>query len=228
MRKDKEKAVLLRKEGKSYREIGGELHIPRSTLSDWFADEKWSAAIREHLAASAQETSTVRMVALNKLRGERLEKAYEAAVEEAKKELETLKYDPLFLSGVMLYWGEGSKDPRQGVKFADSDPAMIKLYVAFLKKSCRIPIEMIKAYVLIYPEIEEKTARAYWSKVSGLPWGQFTKSVVITGRHATRRLSWGVCTVSVSSTYFKRKMLEWIKLLPEELLRKEYYENITR
>lgn len=226
MRKDKEKATEMRKLGKSYREIYEELRIPVSTLSDWFNKEEWSSKIRAHLATMSQEKSTARIVGLGKIRGEHLARAYEAARKEARKEFDLLKYDPLFISGIMLYWGEGTKNPKQGVKLTNSDPKMIKFYVEFLRKSCRIPIEKIKAYVLIYPDIEEKTGRAYWSKMSGLPWENFTKSIVIQGRHATRRLGWGVCTVSVSSNYFKQKILEWMKLLPDELLRKEYYENI--
>lgn len=226
MRKDKENAVQMRKQGKSYKEIHAALRIPVSTLSDWFSKKEWSAAIRKRLATSAHTASTIRIEELNKIRGQHLAKAYETARAEARQEFELLKYDPLFISGIMLYWGEGAKDPKQGVKFTNSDSKMIEFYVQFLLKSCRIPIEKIKAYVLIYPELEEKTTRAYWSKASGLPWEQFTKSVVIAGRHATRRLGWGVCTITVSSNYFKQKVLEWIKLLPEELLRKGYYENI--
>lgn len=226
MRKDKVKATELRKQGKSYREIHKELRIPVSTLSDWFNKEEWSSKIREHLSLMSREASTARIVALDKIRGQHLARAYEAARAEARKEFLLLKYDPLFISGIMLYWGEGAKDPKQGVKFTNSDPKMVRFYVQFLIKSCRIPIEKIKAYVLMYPDIEEKTGRAYWSKMSGLPWENFTKSIVVQGRHTTRRLGWGVCTISVSSTYFKQKILEWMTLLPEELLRKEYYENI--
>ena len=228
MRKDKEKAEDLRRLGKSYSEIHEMLQIPRSTLSDWFGREDWSKKIREHLATSAQNESTVRLINLNKTRGRHLAKAYDAAREEAKGEFELFKYDPLFISGIMLYWGEGAKDPKAGVKFTNSDAQMIKFYVQFLIRSCRIPVEKIKAYVLIYPDLEEKTTRAYWSKMSGLPWENFTKSVMIQGRHATRRLGWGVCTVTVSSTYLKQKMLMWIKLLPEELLSRGYYENISK
>lgn len=228
MRKDKETAVNLRRAGKSYNEIHQMLCIPRSTLSDWFTKKEWSEEVRKRLTTSAKEGSAVRLVGLNKTRGQRLAQAYEAAREEARKEFELLKYDPVFISGIMLYWGEGTKNPKVGAIVTNSDAKMIKFYVQFLIRSCRIPIEKIKAYVLIYPDLEEKTIRAYWSKVSGLPWENFTKSVVIEGRHATRRLGWGVCTVTVSSTYFKQKVLEWVKLLPEELLGKGYYENISK
>lgn len=227
MRKDKENAIEMRKIGMSYKEIKSALNVPTSTLSDWFSKKEWSDEIRQRLTASAQRKHTTRLVDLNKMRGQNLVQAYEAAREEARQEFESLKYDPLFISGIMLYWGEGVKDPKQGVKFTSSNPEMLRLYIEFLRGSCGIPIEKIRAYVLTYPEIEEKTSRAYWSKKIGLPWESFTKSSIIAGRQAKRRLGWGVCTVSVSSTYFKQKILEWIKLLPTELLRKEYYANIS-
>lgn len=226
MRKDKENAIEMRKIGKSYKEIQETLGVPKSTLSDWFSKKEWSDSIRQRLVSSAQRNNTIHLLNLNKVRGLHLARAYESAREEARKEFESLKYDPLFISGVMLYWGEGAKDPKQGVKLTSGDAEMVKFYVEFLTKSCRIPIEKIRGYVLTYPEIEGKTSQAYWSQKTGLPWEQFTRSSVIANRQAKRRLGWGVCTVSVGSTYFKQKILEWIKLLPKELLSKEYYANM--
>lgn len=217
----------MRSEGKSYLEIKSRLKIPKSTLSDWFTQQAWSQEIRKKLTSARQAEHTLRIRALDKERGENLKKVYAEAEEEARQELETLKYDPLFISGIMLYWGEGEKAPRHAVKLSNTDPKLIQLYVRFLTHSCRIPIEKIKAHILIYPELEERTCRAYWSKIARIPWENFTKSVLIRGRNPTRRLNWGVCIITVSSTYFKHKMLEWIRLLPEELLGKGYYENIS-
>ena len=228
MRKDKETAIEMRKMGMSYKEIKSALNVPRSTLSDWFSKREWSDAIRKRLTASAQRGHAIHLVDLNKARGKHLAQAYELAREEARREFEFLKYDPLFISGIMLYWSEGVKDPKQGVKYTSGNPEIIRFYVEFLIRSCRVPVEKIRGYILIYPEIEEKTARAYWSKMSGLPWERFTQSSIITDRQSKRRLGWGVCTISVSGTYFKQKILEWIRLLPKELLRKEYYANISK
>ena len=41
-----------------------------------------------------------------------------------------------------------------------------------------------------------------------------------------RKMNWGVCTVTVSNSYFKAKMVEWVKTLPKELMNSSYYENI--
>lgn len=183
--------------------------------------------MKERLIEASRATGNKRLQELNRIRGERLAKAYGEAREEARKDLQKLKYNPLFIAGVMLYWGEGTKTPSSnGLKFSNTDPEMVRLYVSFLRKVCRIPIEKIKLHVLIYPDLDDLSCRRFWSAASELPLSQFTKSVRVQGRHRTNRLSWGVCLVTVSSTYLKEKMLEWLKLLPGELMNKEYYENI--
>lgn len=49
------------------------------------------------------------------------------------------------------------------------------------------------------------------------------KIKIINGKHKTKRLHYGVCTVVVSSRYLKEKMLVWLSLFPETLIKREYY-----
>ncbi|MDO8604295.1 MAG: hypothetical protein Q7K40_02760 [bacterium] len=227
MRKDKEIAFKMRKNGKSYNEIREALKIPKATLSGWFSEINWSKDIAKKLAASVQKQHTIRLIELDRIRGTHLKRAYEEAREEARKEMAELKYNPLFIAGLMLYWGEGDKSSiRNGVRIANTDPSLIKLYIFFLTRACKIPIERIKAHVLIYPDLDATKCIQYWAEASGLPESNFTKCTTIVGRHKTKRLGWGVCLVAVSSTYFKEKMLEWLKMFPSELMNKEYYESI--
>ena len=226
MRKDKEIATNMRRQGKSYQEIHGALKVPLSTLSDWFSEIGWSKDVAKKLAAKVQVQHTVRLVKLDKIRGQHLARAYEEARGEAKEDLEILKYNPLFIAGLMLYWGEGDKATKAQVRLANTDPGLIKLFAFFLRKVCNIPANKIGVHILTYPDIDDKANRQYWSDVSGIAPEKFLKSVHIQGRHKTRRLGHGVCSVYVSSTYFKAKMLEWLKLLPEELMNLRYYENI--
>lgn len=228
MRKDRQQAIGLRKEGYSYRKIRDKLKVPLSTLSDWFSGEEWSKKVRDKLTAAAQVESTIRIVELDKVRGEHLKQAYTEAKEEARQELETLKYNPLFIAGIMLYWGEGDKLTNGQTRLSNSDPALIKLYVEFLRKACRIPESKIKGSLLIYPDIEEQSNLRFWSFASGIPTSRFSKSVLIQGKHKTKRLRHGVCSVLVLSTYFKVKILEWMRLLPQELMNRAYYENISK
>jgi hypothetical protein len=227
MRKDKEQAVKLRRSGKSYRDIQAQLQIPMSTLSDWFRDVDWSRDLARELASRARPQHEARLLELSRTRGERLERAYREARDEAHKEFDALKYNPLFIAGMMLYWSEGTKSPKTGAKLANTDPDMMRLYVHFLREVCRIPSLSIKATVMVYPDLDEMFCRAYWSKKADIPWENFAKSVSLRERRGARRLNWGICAVTVPGTYFKQKVLTWLELLPHALMDRAYYENIA-
>ncbi|MCR4333793.1 MAG: hypothetical protein NUV60_02155 [Patescibacteria group bacterium] len=226
MRKDKEIVFKMRKSGKSYNEIYAALKIPKATLSDWFSKIDWSNDIAKKLAIAVQKQHTIRLVELDKIRGTHLKRAYNEARDEANEELKELKYNPLFIAGLMLYWGEGDKLTKYSTAITNTDPNLIRLYVSFLKNACRVPEKKIKAHVLIYPDLNEEDCRKYWAHESGINLSNFTKSTTILGRHKTRRIKYGVCIIGISSTYFKVKVLEWLKLLPRELMNAKYYAKM--
>lgn len=213
----------LRKLGKSYSEIARELSIPKSTLSAWFAKSEWSRTIKDEINTATQQRHTIRLVELNKIRGTHLEKLYTQARAEAREDFAVLKYHPAFVAGVMLYWGEGDKAALHRVSLTNTDPAMIKIFMIFLKNVCGIREEKIKAWLLLYPDLHEQTCKEYWINEAGLQNIAFNKSIIIKGRHKTKRLGYGVCTVLVPSRYFKEKMLLWISLFPDMLNNKELY-----
>ncbi|RJR14350.1 hypothetical protein C4585_00375 [Candidatus Parcubacteria bacterium] len=227
MRKDKHLAIEMRKSGKSYNEIIAALKIPKATLSDWFSTVDWSKEVKARLITKSIETSSIRMRELDRVRGLHLKRAYEEAHLEAREEFQELKYNPLFIAGLMLYWGEGDKRSDYATRLVNTDPDLIRLYVFFLKNACQIPDNKIKAFITIYPDLIPQNCLRHWAESSGLSEGSFSKCVVIQGRHKERRLSYGMCTISISSTYFKEKMREWLTLMPQQLMDRGYYENIA-
>lgn len=213
MRVDKDKAIELRKTGKSYKEIKLSLGVPMSTLSDWLSDMKWSKEIVLELRKKSAVKSTLRIIELNKIRGKNLSLLYKEARDEALKDFEILKYNPLFIAAVSIYWGEGDKSSKNGFRIANIDARMLKLFVSFLVDICRVDKSRIKAWVLLYPDLNEDICKKYWKENIGLRDANFTKSIIITGREKIKRVSNGVCYVGFSSRYLKEKMLVWIELL---------------
>jgi hypothetical protein len=57
--------------------------------------------------------------------------------------------DPLHQAGCMLYWAEGSKD-RNTVCFANSDLAMVKFFVRFLRSCFDVPPERLTLRLNVY------------------------------------------------------------------------------
>ena len=195
MRKDKIEIFKLRKTGKSFNEIRELFCVPKSTLSDWFKNQMWSHEIALNLAKKAEKNAVIRLQDLNNIRGGHLERLYKQAEDEAGEEFEKLKYHPLFLAGMMIFWGEGNKMAKSRCCIANSDPRMIRIFFDFLKKLCRIDSSKIKAWILLYPELKEDECKKFWIERTALNKDNFTKSIVIEGKHKTRKLMYGVCSI---------------------------------
>ncbi|MBI5123978.1 MAG: hypothetical protein HZA72_00990, partial [Candidatus Omnitrophica bacterium] len=68
MRKDRDIAIKLRKQGKTYNEITTSLSIPKSTLSGWLKGLEISARIKNRLWTNAQKKWAQSITNYNKKR----------------------------------------------------------------------------------------------------------------------------------------------------------------
>jgi transcriptional regulator with XRE-family HTH domain len=216
MRTDKEKAFGLRRAGKSYKEIAAALGMSKSTLTKWFKGHSFSEEIRKSLTVNAGTEGTSRLHKLNKVRGDSLEALYFRAMAEATLELEMNKNDPLFIAAISAYWGEGDKRSRNHVRLINTDPQMLQLFIEFLMRFCGVQRECIRAAMFIYPDLDEQICRKYWQKEVGI--STFHKTMVLPSRNKTKKLQFGTCSIIVSNTYLKKKMLLWIDQLPKIVL----------
>jgi len=182
--------------------------------------QQWSKKVKNILVEKSKIYSSSRMQWLAKAQKKRLSEIYIEAEKEAAKEFELFKWFPLFIAGICIFWGEGDKISKHQVRIANVDPRLIKIFVNFLKKVCGIPKEKIRAYILIYPDLEAQDCVNYWAKQSGLGLENFTKCIIIRGKHKIRRLNYGVCNITVSSSYLSRKINIWLNLLAMELISK--------
>ena len=218
MRKDKEKAEALRRLGKSYKAIRRELGTPISTLSDWFRELDWSRELKNELFQKTSWVSPDRvalMVAATKRKFALLHEQYQ---QEAIKEFTSLKNNPLFIAGIMLYWGKGDKNVNNStIKLCNSDMDMIRFFYIFLLTILGIPKEKVRFNLLLYPDLVNTVQMKTWSLITGIPLSQFRKSVFIVGRHPTRRLSHGVGNICVGGRRYKEKLLKWIELYMREV-----------
>ncbi|MFM2340039.1 MAG: hypothetical protein RLZZ360_675 [Candidatus Parcubacteria bacterium] len=216
MRTDKDRAFMLRKEGKSYNEIALALNVAKSTLSNWFKGQDFSEDIKRALTITSQTKSTARLQVLNRARGDLLQAYYTQAEREASEELIKYRDNQLFIAGVVAYWGEGDKSKSSLVRLANTDPQMIKLFRQFLLTFCLVPPEKIRGALYLYEDLDETECKKYWENNTGLQ--VFHKTMVLPSRHKTKKLPYGTCTILVSNTYLKRKLLTWIDQIPKIVL----------
>ncbi len=216
MRNDKHLAIQLRQKGKSYNYICKELNIPKSTVSGWLSDLKWSQEIKNNLTKKALYIAKKRLLLINKERTEKWRKWRQQFKEEAIAEFPKLKNNNLFVAGIMLYWAEGDNSEKSRVvRLTNTDPRMIKLFINFTQKICRVPKNEIKMTLILYPDLNDNTCKNYWSSFLDIPLEQFYKTQFIKGRHPTKRLVNGICMIKIGGSGLKEKIITWINLLSE-------------
>src|SRR5271170_1118944 len=121
--KYKNKAVALRKAGKTYTEIQEIIKpkIPQSTLSDWFKNTIFSLEEKERISRNATariKSGHLKTIAIKKIKRE----IYFQEIQNRLAPLNDLLENPNVakLALMMLYWCEDSKHRRGDVVFGNS------------------------------------------------------------------------------------------------------------
>jgi len=214
---EKNQALVLRKQGESYKNISKKLKVSKGTLSLWFKDKTWSSKIKTKLTNQANRDSRDRLCILNNARSIRLENDYKRAEKEASQEFNLLKNKKLFITAISLYWGEGDRMFDNGiVRMSNVDAKMLKVFKLFLQEICKIDQEKIRGGVLIYPDLDDEKCLKFWSKEVNIKLDRFFRSTVINGKGKPRKRGNGVCIISVHDKYLKKKVLTWLELFKKE------------
>lgn len=214
MRRDKQIAIDLRRQGKSYREIEKALKISRGTLSAWFKGQDWADEISKKNSQKQWALGHEKMKRLNMMRRVKFAFNYGLAEEEAVKEFEVYKNEPLFWAGLMIYAGEGDKKSPNVTRVSNSESHLHKIWLKFGLKYLRVEEGMVRFNVLIYPDLDQENTEKYWSNETGIPRTQFHKTQTIQGKETTKKLQNGVgISILSSRVAIKKKLLKWLKLV---------------
>lgn len=204
---EKIKAIHLRNLGKSYSEIRKQVSVSKSTLSLWLRDIEFTPKQKAELKGR-QKSRYEGAKANQRKRIERTEKI----IKEAKKELPLYLKHPLFLSGLMLYWAEGSKsEQEERLEFNNSDPLMIKFMMRWFREICKVPEEKFRIHLYIHELFCRKDIEKYWSAITNIPLDQFHKTQIKSTslKHRKNRLYNGTCAIRIGNRDLFRKMKGW-------------------
>lgn len=215
---EKELAITLRKQGKSYNEILTVVPVAKSTLSLWLrsvgmskkqaqvlTDRKRQSQLR---GGEARRNTRINSTAL--------------ILSDAKKTIGTLSKREKLLIGTALYWAEGAKEktyrPSVRLDFANSDPEMIRFYLSWLRQIIGVADTDIQIILHIHENrLSDMDAfKNYWLKATNLKLENFAKSVIKrhkpkTKRHNITDTYHGLVAIRVRrSTMLNRRVLGWI------------------
>jgi transposase-like protein len=200
---EREQARLLRREnGLSVKEIAARLGVARSSVSLWVRDIELTE--QQHEALRARNPIYNQQVAGRGGTSARRREERRACQEHGR----TLarQRDPLHVAGCMLYWAEGWK-ARNQVHFSNSDPQMVKFFVAFLRRSFDLRDEEICLTCNLFADHTERQREIerFWLDVTGLPEASLRGSIVnVYSKYSLKKrrnkLPYGTCRIVVNRT----------------------------
>ena len=216
--RDRQKAIKLRLQGRSYSQIKEVLKVSKSTLSYWLKNYPLSEKrIRELRDNNPRRIERYRATRIRK-KQERLEKIYQ---EEKKKILPLIKRD-IFIAGLFLYWGEGGKTKESQLCVSNTNPAIIKFFIKWLE-IINIPKEKLKIRLQLYKDMKERKEIEFWSKELAIPKIQFRKSYIKSSNMSSItykiRFNHGTCNVMLDDTRITEKIFADLKIIEDKLSR---------
>lgn len=210
-----QKALALRKSGKSYSQIKQLLGISKSTLNGWLKSYPLTRADLDRLCYKNEiKIEKYRQTMQNK-RNKRLDDVYASQ----KKNISFLTDREIFIAGLFLYWGEGSKTKNSSICVSNTNPSIIKFFILWATKTLNVPRDKFRIIVHLYENMNIKKELNYWSKLLEIPLNQFYKpyikknnnpKLIHKGSHEH-----GTCNISVNGVNLAEHILMAIKFLED-------------
>ena len=211
----KQLAIQLRKEGWSYNVISDKLGLGKSTLSHWLAEIPYAPNKETLRRIKAGPAKSARLNHEKKLA------AIQSAKTQAAQEFGELTRRDLWMLGLGLYIGEGSK-AYEYTRIVNSDPEVIQLAMRWFREICGVPSDNFLLRVHLYPNVPVSEAIEFWSKITGIPKNQFGKTQIDKRLDKSQkkqgRLPFGTIHISIRScgnpkfgVSLHRKIMGWIK-----------------
>ena len=200
MAKPREKAEARRlreMEGLPIKVIAKRLGVSPSSVHLWTSDIEISP---EHSARNLKRSRTAFAATWAEVHRERRRAFQEEGRRRARSD------DPLYRSGCMLFWAEGSKDRNQ-LKMCNSDPHMLAFFRRFLTESIQVDPGTIRIRLHVYlgNGLSLRQIEEYWLNALDLPRSCLRKHSInplptSSSGKKRNKLPYGVCTLTVNST----------------------------
>jgi hypothetical protein len=160
---DKNKAIELRKLGKSYKEIQEVVKVSKGLLSMWLSKLSLTSDEQNLLIKKLEDRRNrgrLNSKILNQTR--RLDRERKA-IAEAQKGFQKWKSNPQFLIGLSLLWAKGVKTASD-IRLSSIDTDLIFYMHAWFLKFLSIPKEGIQVRLFVENTPNVESMRVFWAK----------------------------------------------------------------
>lgn len=163
-RLEREQAIALRRQGLSYSEIRRRVPVSKSSLSVWLRSVgllEWQQdRLSERRLAAARSSGRK----LHDQRVQRTRETIEQALDEGRRYVHMKEID--WLTGVVLYWAEGSKSKpwnhSEQLCFTNMDATTILIMKRWLERYCGVSEADISYALFIHARADIQGAQKFW------------------------------------------------------------------
>lgn len=202
---EKEQAISLRRQGKTYSEIKRALvsTISKGTLSYWFANVQLTPDQRRRIKEQnlrSLERSRLKALAVNKGKRDVYIASIARRVKTFSSVLKNRKIGKVILS--ILYITEGSRSEKGSITFGNSDPYIISLFLHLLRFCYSIDEQKLRCTVQCRADQSVPKLSSFWAKVTRISKERFCKPQVDTrtvGKPTKKPNYQGVCRINYFS-----------------------------
>lgn len=203
----KEKAVNLRMEGYSVKEISDKLNVSKSTSSVWVRDLILNEKAKQRLI-DRQLIGYYKAAQHWKNKNVEEEKEYNLIANDILRKINLDIYQCKLLCA-LLYWCEGSKNST-GLGFTNSDPELIKTFITLFRKAFTVDETKFRALVHLHGYHNENEQKKFWSSITNIPESRFQKSYRKANSGKRIKKDYPGC---ISIRYYDSKVFKQLKAL---------------
>ena len=214
----KERAIELRKAGHSYNYIAPLLGVAKGTLSVWLENVPYTPNFE-----TIERIGRARVAAQAAV-GRRIHESFTRARQEAKSDIGGMSSRDLFMLGLGLYIGEGTKSPTYTPCIVNANPSIIIIMIRWFREVVGVGMENFRICIHVYPDNEEEKCLQFWSETTNIPRSQFLKTQVDRRKNKkaikSGKLLYGTAHLRVVSqgkkefgVFLARKILAWVDVV---------------
>ncbi len=195
------------------------ISVAKSTLSLWLRNV---GLAKRHVFSISEKKRLGALRGAESRNRERISLVHQILTE-AEREIGVLSSRELWFVGIALYWAEGSKEKEyavgSGVKFSNSDPKMIKLFIKWLVSICGVKRNLFIFEIYIHENSKNNIEKVkdFWACATSFPVDCFDRvyfkkhTIKKMYRKNTQDLYYGQLRVKVrASSILNRKIAGWV------------------
>lgn len=196
-------ARRLRADSLTLAEIASRLGVAKSSVSVWVREVDFIPRPR----SSARKRGPNRLQVAKQAE-------IESALQWGRETIATLSERDFLIAGAALYAGEGAKTDGCA-KFANSDPRMVVLFLAWLRRFFEIDERRLRAALYLHEGLDVEAVRFFWSSLTGIPESQFFKPYRAVPDSSLRSVKhpMGCLAVVYNSTSVHRRLMGLVTAL---------------